>query len=123
MALLLTPDVKRTYHNTHSFLRLAIEFIGEEGSTSSSSTRLTVALVKRITSNAVNNMFGLVGAGRWDVQVLGVDAASATALLAVCKEGLVPVRSAITLYGVHNEKPCRITVVDSQPFLLSMASP
>lgn len=99
----------------------------EPASSSSSSTAspavhtVTALLAKGIVVSAVRSMFGIVGAARWQLDLLEWDERTATGILATDRVAAVPVRGALTLCGAFEQLACRIQVVASSAFLLSLS--
>lgn len=80
--------------------------------------------MRGILSAAVKSMFGTVGLASFDVDILDWDATSHLALITVSggNNGLVAVRSALTVMSAYETNKLRITVVQASPFLLSLAN-
>jgi hypothetical protein len=102
-----------------------------------SAVALSSTTVQSMCVQATRSMFGLIGAGKFAVDVLQWSAASAassdddgdavhcagTGILSLCDAThLVPVRAALTLLSTYGGKACRVTVTQYSPALASLAS-
>eukprot|EP00808_Paulinella_micropora_P003621 g41914.t1 len=84
---------------------------------------LDAQLLQRLLTHAIKKMFGAMGAGLCEVDVLDLQSEQNTALVLTNRESLVKLWGALTLCTQYQETACRILVLDSSPYLFSLANP
>ncbi len=99
---------------------------GPHGSVDDMSTKQIFGLV----ANAISTLYGAVGAGMMNVDVLNFDPSNGEAILRTGEENLMRVRAALTLVTSRNpgnmddttrSHLCKVDVVQVSPFLASLS--
>ncbi len=118
----LSPDVYCCYHFG------AIRVSGPYGS--GSLVDVDTKQIFRLVANAISTVYGAVGAGVMNVDVLSFDPCSGEAILRMREENLMCVRAALTLVTSMNpgnmddstlSHLCKVAVVKVSPFLASLS--
>jgi RNase P/RNase MRP subunit POP5 len=79
--------------------------------------------VKMVILAALSSMYGLVGAAAYPVDLLNYDTSNGVSLLRIAADAVVPVRAALTLHSIHDNKVCKFDVLQVSPFLAALACP
>lgn len=104
---------RKTYIPSRYFAKVTVEFDDD--------IALNRVGLKQLLSSSVKQLFGLLGQGAYEIDIIEYNEETLTGIVCFQAEALVPVRSSLFFLQSFDSHVCRVNVATVSPFLASLA--